>query len=155
MSDFVVLKKIETLEEAMILRNIRNQCKDFMTRDCSYISEDQQKRWFENLDPNVKIYLLYLVEFGVVSSPVGYGLIREEAGFSLVSGGLVESCRGKGYGKILFDYLIKNLDKEMPIKLEVLKNNTRAFFIYNKLGFRVVKDDGKVITMEYHYDSVI
>ena len=155
MENFLVLKKIESLDEAMILRNIRNQCKDFMTRDTSYISEEQQKRWFANLKDDVKIYLLYLVDFGVISSPIGYGLIREEGGFSLVSGGLIESCRGKGYGKILFDYLVKNVDKEHPIKLEVLKNNTRAFVIYNKLGFRVVKDDGEVISMEYHYDSAI
>lgn len=155
----LVLKRIESLEDFQILRNIRNECKDFMTRDTSYISEEQQKRWFERLQKenfnDIKVYLLYLVEMGVICAPIGYGLIRKEGGFSLVSGGLIESCRGKGYGSILFDYLIKNVDKDFPIKLEVLKKNTRAFIIYNKLGFRVVKDDGEIITMEYHYDSQI
>lgn len=155
----LVLKKAETLEDFMTLRNIRNDCREFMTRDVSYISEDQQKRWFEKLqkdsDNTFKVYLLYLVEDGVIASPVGYGLIRKEGDFSLVSGGLVESCRGKGYGSVLFDYLVKNVDKNSPIKLEVLKSNTRAFVIYNRLGFRVVGDDGEIITMEYHYDSQI
>lgn len=155
MEKFLVLKKIESLDEAMILRTIRNECKDFMTRDTSYISEEQQKRWFNNLSSDVKIYLLYLVEFGVISSPVGYGLIREEGGFSLISGGLVETCRGKGYGKVLFNYLVGNADKSLPIKLEVLKSNSKAFVIYNNIGFRVTKDDGDVITMEYVYDSSI
>lgn len=155
MENFLVLKKIETLEEALVLRNIRNQCKDFMTRDTSYISEEQQKRWFANLSPETKIYILYLVEFGVISSPIGYGLIRKEGDFSVVSGGLIDSCRGKGYGKVLFEYLIKNAEKEFPIRLEVLKSNTRAFVIYNNLGFRVLNDNGEIITMEYNYDSSI
>ena len=45
----LVLKNIETLEEAQVLRNIRNECKDFMTRDTSYISVEQQTRWFNSL----------------------------------------------------------------------------------------------------------
>lgn len=154
MENFLVLKQIENLEEAMILRNIRNQCREFMTRDSSYISEEQQRRWYNNLKPDFKIYLLYSVEMGVVSSPIGYGLIREEGDFSLISGGLIESERGKGYGTILFNYLIKNVENK-NIKLEVLKSNTRAFVIYNNLGFRVINDDGEIITMEYNYDSPI
>ncbi len=154
MNNFLVLKKIETIDEAMILRNIRNQCREFMTRDTSYISEEQQKRWFVNIKPDYKIFLLYSVELGLISSPIGYGLIRDEGDFSLISGGLVESERGKGYGSILFNYLIKNVTNK-NIKLEVLKSNTRAFVIYNNLGFRVVNDDGELITMEYNYDSPI
>lgn len=154
MGNFLVLKKIESLDEALVLRGIRNQCREFMTRDTSYISEEQQKRWYNNLKPDFKIFLLYSVEFGVISSPVGYGLIREEGEVSLISGGLIESERGKGYGSVLFNYLIKNVNNK-NIKLEVLKSNTRAFVIYNNLGFRVIDDDGEIITMEYSYDSPI
>lgn len=155
----LVLKKVETLEDFMILRNIRNDCRNFMTRDVSYISEEQQKRWYEKVNPDLgktlKIFLLYQVEHGVISSPIGYGLLRMEGDYCLVSGGLVESCRGKGIGGTLFEYLVKNVEDNVPIKLEVLKSNTRAFVIYNKLGFRVISDDGEIITMEYHYDSQI
>lgn len=154
MDSFLVLRKIETLDDAMLLRNIRNQCREFMTRDISYISEEQQKRWFTNLKPDFKIYILYSVEMGLITSPIGYGLIREEGEYSLISGGLIESERGKGYGSTLFNYLIKNVENK-KIKLEVLKSNTRAFVIYNNLGFRVINDDGEIITMEYNYDSPI
>lgn len=154
MDNFLVLRKIETLDDAMLLRNIRNQCREFMTRDISYISEEQQKRWFMNLKPDFKIYILYSVEMGLITSPIGYGLIREEGEYSLISGGLIESERGKGYGSTLFNYLIKNVENK-KIKLEVLKSNTRAFVIYNNLGFRVINDDGEMITMEYNYDSPI
>ncbi len=157
--EMLVLKNIETLEEAQVLRNIRNECKDFMTRDTSYISVEQQIRWFNSLKredkKDYKIYLLYEVINGVVATAIGYGLIKKEGSFSLISGGLIESCRGKGYGSTLFTYLIGNVDAGSDIKLEVLKSNTRAFVIYNKLGFRVISDDGEIITMEYHYDSQI
>ena len=157
MQNNVVLKEAKTLEDFLVLRNIRNECREFMTRDISYISEDQQKQWFEkiksNPDNTFKIFLLYLIENGVIASPIGYGLIRQEGDFSVVSGGLVETCRGKGYGNVLFEYLIKNVNDNSSIKLEVLKKNTRAFVIYNKLGFRVVNDDGKIITMEYNNNS--
>lgn len=152
---FVVMTPVTTPEEAEQLRGIRNECKNFMTRDTGYIMEDQQQRWFKNLSSDIKIYLLHLVEHGVVSSSIGYGLIREEDGYSLISGGLLEQYRGKGFGTILFQYLLKNVNQELPIRLEVLKNNTKAFLVYNKLGFRVYSDDGKVIKMEYVYDSSI
>lgn len=159
MQDNLVLREAKTLEDFLILRNIRNECREFMTRDISYISEDQQIRWFEKLKDNddntFKIYLLFIVEKGVIVSPIGYGLIRKEGDFYIVSGGLIESCRGKGYGNKLFEYLIGNVDVDYPVKLEVLKTNTKAFVIYNKLGFRVVNDDGKIITMLYNNSSQI
>lgn len=154
---FLVLNPIKTQDEVFLLRNIRNECREFMTRDTTYITVEQQQKWYEKNKNNksIKLYLLHLVELGVITSPIGYGLIREEDGYYLISGGLIKTCRGFGYGSILFDYLIKNTDTNFPIKLEVLKSNIKAFSIYNKLGFRVVNDDGKIITMEYYYDSVI
>jgi ribosomal protein S18 acetylase RimI-like enzyme len=88
--------------------------------------------------------------------PVGYGYIRVEDGVVLLTGGLVEAERGKGYGSTLFNYLVQNSKSfNLPIKLEVLKSNMVAFSVYNRIGFRVIGDDGKIIKMEYHHDSVI
>lgn len=152
----LVLKKVETENDVESLRNIRNQCRLFMTRNSNYISPEDQVKWFENIDENINVYLAYNIEFGVIVSPIGYGLIRLENGFITISGGLVESERGKGYGSWLFDrlvFLAKEYNK--PVRLEVLKSNIKAFGIYSKLGFRVIDDNGKIITMEYYYDSSI
>jgi ribosomal protein S18 acetylase RimI-like enzyme len=151
----VVLKKVEDLKDAMILRNIRNDCRLFMTRDTSYITEKQQEIWFNNKPIDTIVYLLYLVELGVIINPIGYGLVRVDNNEYLISGGLSENYRGRGYGDILFSLLVNNINNKFPIKLELLKTNTRAFSVYNKLGFRVISDDGNIITMLYHYDSGI
>jgi ribosomal protein S18 acetylase RimI-like enzyme len=128
-----------------------------MTRNTSEISEEQQKNWYANIDKEKnKLFLLHQIYHGVTASAVGYGYIRIEDDHILLSGGLVESERGKGYGQLLFHSLVQNSKKfGLPIKLEVLKTNTVAFSIYSRLGFKFTGDDGKIITMEYNYDSSI
>jgi ribosomal protein S18 acetylase RimI-like enzyme len=153
----LVLLKVQDEREIEQLRLIRNACKNFMTRNTSEISKEQQLEWYKNIDKNFnKLYLLYDVIHGVALTTIGYGYIRVEDGAVLLTGGLIESERGKGYGSILFNHLVKNSKVfNLPIKLELLKTNMVAFSIYNKIGFRVIGDDGKIIKMEYHYDSVI
>jgi RimJ/RimL family protein N-acetyltransferase len=128
-----------------------------MTRNTNEISQEQQKTWYANVDKEKnKLFLLHQIHYGVAGSAVGYGYIRIEDDHILLSGGLVESERGKGYGQLLFHSLVQNSKKfGLPIKLEVLKTNTVAFSIYSRLGFKFTGDDGKIITMEYNYDSSI
>lgn len=153
----LILLKVQNEYDVEQLRLIRNECKNFMTRNTSEITKEQQQNWYNNLDKeNNELFLLNAVHHGVAAEPIGYGYIRVENGSVLLTGGLLKTQRGKGYGYILFDYLVKNSKKfDLPIKLEVLKTNTVAFAVYSKLGFKFKDDDGKVIKMEYDYDSVI
>jgi len=153
----LIMVPVRTESDVEILRQIRNVCKNFMTRNTDEISYEQQQNWYKNLNKeNNKLFLLHKIYCGVAAEIVGYGYIRVENGVVLLTGGLIESERGKGYGQILFEYLVKNSEQfNLPIELEVLKTNMKAFAVYNKIGFRVTADDGKIIKMEYHYDSVI
>lgn len=156
MSNLVMIP-VQTEDDVEKLRQIRNVCKNFMTRNTDEISYEQQQNWYKNLnkDDN-KLFLLHKTYCGVISDRIGYGYIRVEDGAVLLTGGLIEAERAKGYGQILFEYLVKNSEPfNLPIKLEVLKTNMKAFAVYNKIGFRVTGDDGKIIKMEYYYDSVI
>lgn len=158
MSDyFIVMTTVKSESDVESLRIIRNLCKDFMTRNTSKISKEQQKEWYSSLDLNTnKLYLLHKIHHGVISEQIGYGYIRIEDNSVLLTGGLIESERGKGFGTTLFNYLVQNCKAfNLPIKLELLKTNMIAFSVYNKIGFRVIRDDGNIITMEYRYDSVI
>jgi len=156
MSELVMIS-VNSENDVETLRKIRNECSGFMTRNTSKITFAQQQVWFKNLDMVTnKLFLLHEVYYGVASSVVGYGYIRVEDETVLLTGGLVESSRGKGYGQFLFNSLLLNSKKfNLPIKLEVLKSNMVAFSVYNKIGFRVTGDNGKIIKMEYYYDSVI
>ena len=130
---------IQTLEQIENLRQIRNECRHFMTRNTNEISQTEQLDWYNLLDKEKnKLYLFYENYHGVSSpGPIGYGVIKKEDDCILLTGGLLSKERNKGFGTVLFDMLVKEAKKQnLPIKLEVLKSNERAKHIYSKLGFR-------------------
>ena len=150
-----VYKKVETEIDAEILRQHRNVCKDFMTRSTSYITEQQQQEWFRAAHKKYDLFLAYEINHGSIINDIGYGLIHKNEDASLLTGGLLPNYRDKGIGQHLFKFLIDQCDKRKPIRLEVLKTNTRAFIVYIKLGFKLVKEDARLYHMEYEYDSPI
>lgn len=50
------------------------------------------------------------------------------------------ACRGKGYGKILVNHLLKQseLEKALFVTLEVRKSNANAIALYEKCGFKKI-----------------
>ena len=155
MKDSIVFKLVTNQYEAENLRVIRNTCREFMTRDTSEITKEQQEIWFKTASQKYQLYLLYLLEYGVIVNPVGYGLIRSEPTEYLLTGGLLPEYRGRGIGQKLFEFLAENSKKDKPLRLEVLKNNTSAFSVYKKLGFITTYDNDKLVCMEYKHDSTI
>ncbi len=151
----LVFKRVTTPSEAEILRVIRNECRMFMTRSTDSISPEQQQHWFKTAFKKYEVYIAYAMEYGACVVDAGYGLIHLNEGEYLLTGGLLPDYRDKGLGSQLFKFLIDNCNKQLPIRLEVLKSNTRALKTYEKLGFVIDGDDGKIFTMEYKYDSVI
>ena len=151
----LVFKRVTTLAEAEILRTIRNDCKDFMTRSTDYITSEQQAEWFKTAYKKYELYIAYAIEHGVVVVNAGFGVIHLEDDQYLLTGGLTPDYRDKGLGTPLFKFLIDNCNKQLTIRLEVLKTNTRAFKTYERLGFVITSENEKIFTMEYKYDSVI
>lgn len=151
----LVFKRVTTSTEAEILREIRNSCREYMTRNSDYISEEQQKEWFKTAHKKYELYIAYAVEHGAVIVNAGFGVIHKNDNDFMLTGGLLKDYRDKGLGKTLFKFLIDQCHKETPIKLEVLKNNIRAFKTYEALNFKIISETDKIYTMEYVYDSVI
>ena len=119
---------VNTLEQAQRVREIRNACRHYMTRDQRTISAEQQATWFALLPASIQLYLL---------DDVGYGIVRTDESGSWLTGGLVPEARGRGLGEALFRGLVE-LSPARPT-LEVLRGNVPAFKLYRKLGF-VVND---------------
>lgn len=136
------------------IREIRNECRFFMTRNRDYITEEQQENWFNNIDENNLVPFIFSeVSYGVMAIDIGYGLIRIEDNCCLVTGGLLEKYRNRGAGKILFEMIIEKCKQyNKPIKLEVLKTNERALKLYKSMGFKVYDQDDKVYFMVRHED---
>lgn len=158
MSDHITLfyKKVDTEEEAELLRLIRNQCREFMTRNTDIITQEQQKAWFKTAYDKYDLYIVYAIEYGAVVTFAGYGVIHKNMTESLVTGGLLPEYRNRGLGQDMFKFLTDVSSKrKLPVRLEVLKSNQRAFKVYEKLGYTVYDQTDKFYKMEFKYDSVI
>lgn len=153
----VVFSDIKSLSDAQVLRRIRNECKDFMTRSTEYITEEKQAEWFNKLDRNnIKLYLMWIAHHGVAFEVIGFGYCKKDENETYLTGGLKEELRGKGYGKLLFSHLLTQAKSfNAPITLEVLKTNERAKRLYESLGFSELSSDDRVIKMEYRNDSAV
>lgn len=155
MSTHLVFKRVTTSSEAEILRVIRNDCREYMTRSTEYISEEHQQKWFKTAHKKYELYIAYSMEYGAIILNAGFGVIHKNDEDFMLTGGLLQDYRDKGLGKVLFKFLIDQCHKKTPIRLEVLKDNIRAFKTYEALNFKIISENDKIYTMEYKYDSVI
>lgn len=148
-------KRVTTQAEAEILRTIRNECRTYMTRSTDHITEEQQQEWFKTAFRKYDLYIVYAVEYGVAIVDAGFGVVHKNEDEFLLTGGLLPSYRDMGLGKVVFKFLVDQCHKSLPIRLEVLKENTRALKTYESLNFTTIGENDKVYFMEYQYDSVI
>lgn len=155
MTPHLVFKRVTTLAEAEILRTIRNDCREYMTRSTNYITTEQQHQWFVDAHKKYELYIAYAIEHGAVVVDAGFGVIHKNEHEFLLTGGLLTPFRDRGLGKVIFKFLIDQCTKTLPIRLEVLKSNTRAFKTYEALSFKVTGENDRLYFMEYQYDSVI
>lgn len=130
---------IKSFLDALQVREIRNQCRTFMTNDTSKIGFLRQLKWYfftyktQKTQNKLTVFLFKSGEFNL-----GFGLIKESSGKYWITGGLKTEQRGKGLGKFLFRQLINNTPSS-TIWLEVLDSNIAAKTIYKNLGFRRVR----------------
>lgn len=151
----IVFKRVTTPAEGEILRTIRNKCREYMTRSTDYITPEQQEEWFKTAFRKYDLYIAYAIEHGVCIVDAGFGVVHKNEDEFLLTGGLVPEYRDRGLGKVIFKFLVDQCHKSLPIRLEVLKTNTRAFKTYEGLNFRVTGENDNLYFMEYQYDSVI
>jgi hypothetical protein len=132
------VRPVTSFGDAQIMRGIRNECRDYMTNDTSYISFLRQSRWWMQVrnDPDWSLYLLWYN-----GSPIGYGIIRTKNHMRWVTGGIIRQSRGYGFGRDLFSFLTLRATEGKPAFLEVLRTNVRAFSLYKSLGYHVISDD--------------
>jgi ribosomal protein S18 acetylase RimI-like enzyme len=154
-SDAIIMfKPIVDIEQAQIMREIRNECRNYMTRDTSFITEEQQEKWFNSLDKqNMKMFLMSILYHGSVVDIIGFGYCVHKDNETYLTGGLDQTNRGRGYGKKLFLHLIEAAKTYgTPITLEVLNTNMIAKRLYSSIGFREIESNDRMIKMEYKND---
>lgn len=97
-----------------------------------------------SVDTCIKNHTLTII--GTVDNePVVYGHIDERwLGICVLP-----EHQSKGYGRIMLDFLIRYADiEQIPLRLSVDKENTRAFEMYTRNDFKIVRESDVVYFME-------
>ena len=128
----------ESVSREKIL-NLLSQLTDINNSEGSPISPEEYNKFFSNLEPNTHIYVLENEEDKLVA--MGTLVIESK----LIHGGskvahiedvvVDKNQRGKGYGKIMIDYLIKKGEKFNCYKI-ILNCNEKNIGFYEKAGFQ-------------------
>jgi ribosomal protein S18 acetylase RimI-like enzyme len=157
-----ILREMEHLDDAFVMMELRNECRDFMTHNTAEIMEEQQVEWYREtyLPAREKGELFGYIVRREDEEPIGYGLISKRDGKWWVSGGLAEDARGEGAGFFLFDTMTEMIHEDLRSEeawLDVLNSNEGAQRLYKKLGYVAVNSTDKLTVMVHsrvHQEAV-
>ena len=146
----MIIQRVDTPELAMVLMDMRNAVRSFMTGSQEMISEEQQKQWFSNLDHDLIKIWIYAEEGHFWH---GYGQLRIEPGtprFGVSTHAVLENVRGRGFGEFILRHII-DMARENgcdAMRAEILKSNAPSLGQVHKLGYIDTKDMGDVVEVQ-------
>lgn len=132
------------------MRRIRNDCRQYLTHNSLYISEDEQRAWFQSTyltELSRGTFRAFLARY---DEPCGYGIVRTQDGRAWLTGGLLPQHRGRGLGRDLFlflrDYALLTYGNAW---LDVFRSNGRALALYTSIGFVISEETDQLCVMGY------
>lgn len=128
--------------DAEALRQIRNECREFMTGDPRPVSAEAQRGFLVRAYEQGWRVWLFDDPAGV---PVGFGLIRPVGGRWWATLGLLPDWRGRGHGTAIYRHLIARCPGDLYI--DVLLTNAASARAAERAGFRLVDWNGSVATL--------
>lgn len=147
-----ILREMGSEIDAQIMREFRNECREFMTHNTAEIMEDEQIEWYREtyLPARQKGELFGYIVRREDEEAIGYGLISKRDGRWWVSGGLSEDARGEGAGHFLFQEMTMMIHEDLRSEeawLDVLNENEAARRLYEKLGYVAVSSTDLLTVM--------
>jgi RimJ/RimL family protein N-acetyltransferase len=130
------LTRVHTLDEIMYLRQLRNECREYMTQDTQEITETGQILWWQGVDgdPYWQVWLVYEPS---LPDPIGFAMLRKFEGFWFATLGLRAWLRGHGYGTEVYRALREMCDEDVyaVIRADNLPSQRAAI----KAGYETVE----------------
>lgn len=124
---------LTTLEEALTLAQIRNECRLRMTNDQREITPDEQKKWFETfyIEQNPQKYRVWLLKGEKI---IGYFAAKESDEGFYITEAIRENSRGKGAGSFLLQTMVNHL-RDKPLFADIFDENVASIRLHQKCGF--------------------
>lgn len=150
-----ILREMGSEIDAQIMREFRNECREFMTHNTAEIMEAEQVEWYREtyLPARQKGELFGYIVRREDEEAIGYGLISKRDGRWWVSGGLSEDARGEGAGYFLFEQMTDMIHEDLRSEqawLDVLNTNEGAKRLYEKLGYVAVSSTEQLTVMVHN-----
>lgn len=121
------------------LRQVRNQCAEFMTGDRTYISRERQAEYRRRLPPSSQVYVVYEGDVGVA-----FMYLRLRGDAWVPTYGVIGRKRGMGLGQLL---VALSQAIASRLELEVRRDNAAAIGLYLKMGFVFTAESDTTISM--------
>jgi len=149
MGQKVSFRLVDSLQEVLTVRSLRNACRQYMTNYQGRISLFRQVLWYFNDYRHARrasTFLLYLC-YSEAGSPVGYGALRLQDHQFYVTACVGPDYRGKGYGKaILAEMISIAQEKNRDLVAEIWVTNERSITMHEKAGFTLCPRSAKADT---------
>ncbi len=131
------------LVDAEIVRTIRNSGREWMTRDTSEITSEQQRAWWSKRDRvTCRIWIAR-----IALTDIGYGLLKSEDDRVWCSLAVLPQFRGQGYGTMIYRYLA--LATPCEVWAEVYADNTPSLRACLKAGYQLAYAADKTAVLVY------
>lgn len=148
LADFTSMcfKIVESLREALQVRELRNSCRQDLTNHREHISVLRQVRWYFTDYRTAKRsfqYRLYLLR-DELQSPVGYGALYLRNEELFITECVAPKYRGQGHGRIILQQLIEIARSEQRnLVAEIWARNTPSLALHRKAGFEIESSYGR------------
>lgn len=119
-------------EQAELIRTVRNNARQFMTRDTAYITHEDQVRWFTRYQDDINQHLYIYHEDDAL---VGYTYLVLRNGLWWGTLVVVPEQQGKGYGTKLYKEMIRLAH---VVYIEIYSDNEHSLKSAVKAGFHIV-----------------
>jgi GNAT superfamily N-acetyltransferase len=143
----LVKDKVTEFFHAQLVREIRNEFRQSMTRYTEHITPEQQRQWFVNHRKTINDLYVFYNEFDCL---VGYSYIRWDYYKFWGTLAVKKEFQGKGYGKYIYQDMMKTCKE---IWIEIYAENTESLEAAVRAGFSHVDVSGNCVILKGVYND--
>jgi GNAT superfamily N-acetyltransferase len=125
----LAVRPVVTLDDVETMRLLRNQGRQYMTRDRRAISPEDQAAWW---GARSRFLYAYLYRPAKAHEDVAFGMLRKQSGRWWVTLAVAEGWRGHGIGTAVYRHLATVV---WPCYAEILADNIASIRAAEKAGF--------------------